>query len=605
MNWLKVWMEKVKRHGRFKIKNILVFTFIIVVCILTSTIIMMSSKFFREVMTNNLIESAQGNLIKSIEMLEIKLQDTYQISYGISNNQRLKDILTEQKDSLDMRVQDQNEVRTIILSYCRLVDYIYSVNVFKNGYNNASNRFQFDKLEDTIGFGVSDYQIFEEYFSNQDNVFYTYKEGMYYNKYYNPFLDIPTISSVRPISDIDQGEIGFVNINVRADYLFRHISNLGKKYNSRIYILDKDGNTLFYNHPKGVQDEFNASSFSKEILRKKSGWMNFNSEGKDYIIVFNSVGSIGWMVTDIIPYNEIMSDFNKVRTKIITFSIIVSLLVIVLYLLISSSIVRPLNAVAKSFRRMQKGDLSVTAEGSMLAEVDELSEDFNKMVKTINNLLEEIKVANSKEREAELKALQVQINPHFLYNTLDVIYWMTDSKEIASITNNLARFFRLSLSSGKNIISAEEELEQVKVYLNIQNIRFKNKFVYIEEVDPEVLGYPMLKLILQPLVENALLHGLKYLKHGGVIKLCCKIDNGNLEFKVEDNGTGVDLERINYILEGHEAHNGYGIKNVNERIKLKYGNQYGLFYSNNEECGTSVKMIIPAINSSDKNGNVN
>ena len=319
---------------------------------------------------------------------------------------------------------------------------------------------------------------------------------MYYNKYYNSFLDIPTISSVRPISDIHNGDIGIVNINARADYLFRHISNLSEKYNSRIYILDKDGNTLFYNHPEGTRDEFDTSLFANEIIRKKSGWMNFNYDGKDYIIVFNSVGSIGWMVTDIIPYNEIMSDFNKVRTDIITISIIVSLLVIALYLLISSSIVRPLNAVANSFRRMQKGDLSVTAEGSMLAEVDELSEDFNKMVETINNLLEEIKVANSKERDAELKALQIQINPHFLYNTLDVIYWMTDSKEIASITNNLAKFFRLSLSSGKNIISVEEELEQVKVYLNIQNIRFKNKFVYIEKVDPEVLGYPMLKLII-------------------------------------------------------------------------------------------------------------
>jgi two-component system sensor histidine kinase YesM len=165
-------------------------------------------------------------------------------------------------------------------------------------------------------------------------------------------------------------------------------------------------------------------------------------------------------------------------------------------MLISSSIVRPLNAVAESFRRMQKGDLSVTAERSMLVEVDELSEDFNKMVETIDHLLEEIKVANSKERDAELKALQVQINPHFLYNTLDIIYWMTDSKEIASITSNLAKFFRLSLSSGRNIISVEEELEQVRVYLNIQNIRFKNKFVYIEEVDPEALEYPMLKLIL-------------------------------------------------------------------------------------------------------------
>lgn len=600
MNRFKAWAGKMKKYGRFKFRNILVLTFIIVVCILTTAIITLSSNFFREVMTNNLIESAQGNLLKSIETLEIKLQDIYQISYGISSNQRLKDILTEQNDGADMRVQDQNEVRTILLSYCRLVDYIYSVNVFKDGYNNASNRFQFDKLEDTIGFGVSDYKLFEDYYSNEGNAFYTYKEGMYFNKYYNSFLDIPTIASVRPISEGSQGEIGIVNINARADYLFRHISNLSDKYNSRIYILDKDGNTLFYNHPKGVQDEFDTSLFSEEILRKKSGWMNFNHEGKDYIIVFNSVGSIGWMVTDIIPYNEIMSDFNKVRTNIITLSIFVSFLVIVLFLLISSSIVRPLNAVTDSFRRMQKGDLSVTSERSMLVEVDELSEDFNKMVETINNLLEEIKVANRKERDAELKALQAQINPHFLYNTLDIIYWMTDSEEIASITSNLAKFFRLSLSGGKNIISVEEELEQVRVYLNIQNIRFKNKFVYIENIDPEVLEHPMLKLILQPLAENALLHGLKYVKAGGIIKVHCGINNGNLEFKVEDNGTGVDLERINYILEGHEVHKGYGIKNVNERIKLKYGNQYGLFYSNLKERGTCVKMIIPAIENSEK-----
>jgi hypothetical protein len=311
MNWLKVWLGKIKQYGKFKIKNILVFTFIIVVGILTSTIITLSSNFFREVMTNNLIESAQGNLLKSIEMLEIKLQDIYQISYGISNNQRLKDILTQQNDRLDMRVQDQNEVRTIILSYCRLVDSIYSVNVFKNNYNNASNKFQFDNLEDTIGFGVSDYRIFEDYYSDKGNVFYTYKEGMYFNKYYNSFLDIPTISSVRPISDKYKGEIGIVNINARADFLFRHISNLSDKYNSRIYIIDKDGNTLFYNHPKGIQDHLDTSLFSKEIIRKKSGWMNFNHDGKDYIIVFNSVGSTGWMVTDIIPYNEIMSDLTR------------------------------------------------------------------------------------------------------------------------------------------------------------------------------------------------------------------------------------------------------------------------------------------------------
>lgn len=248
-----------------------------------------------------------------------------------------------------------------------------------------------------------------------------------------------------------------------------------------------------------------------------------------------------------------------------------------------------------SVKKMQKGNLKVAFERSMLVEVDELSENFNSMVETINRLLREIEIANKNERDAELKALQAQINPHFLYNTLDIIHWMTDSPEISNIINNLGKFFRLSLSGGRSVILVQEEIEQVRAYMNIQNIRFKSKFTFIEEIDSKVHEYSMLKLILQPLVENSLLHGLKYMKTGGIIKLYCRMEDDKLAFYIEDNGTGVDIERINYILEGNENKSGYGIKNVNERIKLKYGQQYGLYYSNLEGEGTRVKVIIPII----------
>ena len=582
------------RYVKIKIKSTLVLTFIVVAGFLSFRIIIMSSNFFKNVMRNSLIESANNNLKKSIEMLDIKLQSIYRISCGVVNDQKLKEIVTERDDFTAMAIEEQNKAREILLNYCSPADYIYSVNVFKNNYNKARNRFTFHRLEDTIGFGVSDYKILDGYMSNKDNKFYSYKQEMYFSKFYNSYLEIPTICAIQTIYDRNDKEpVGTLNINIRSDYLFRHMINENGKYISKVYIMDKKGNEIYYGGREQSGEKIGTHRFLKDILRRKSGWITKDFFGREYIVVFNTIGTINWIVAELIPHEEIMRDFEVVRSKIILLSVLVSVLVAVLYILIASNIVKPLQMMVASFKMMQKGDLNVRVERSVLFEVDELSENFNKMVKTINTLLKEIEIANKKERDAELKALQSQINPHFLYNTLDTIYWMSDNPQVSSIIYNLGRFFRLSLSKGKNIITVQEELEQVRVYINIQLIRFNNKFIYIDEVDKEVYNCCILKLILQPLVENSLLHGFKYLKEGGVIKVYNRIANGNLELFVEDNGTGIDIERINHILNGNENTEGYGIRNVNERIKVKYGDNYGLSYSNIKGGGTLAKVVIP------------
>lgn len=595
-------MDKFRRKSsKFRFKSILIITFIVMICLVTFMNLFLSSNFFKKVMTDNLIESANDNLVKSAEMLNIKLQNIYQISYGISNNHEIQRFINSQNISQDMVLEDQNMVRNVLLNYCRAADYIYSVNVFKDDYNQCLSLFTFDRLENTIGFGMTNDFLLQKYLNKSKNFFYSYKEVILFYKFYNDFLAINTIGTVQRVNDeTHQKEIGSVNMNIRSEYLFRHMNRMGDKYYNRIYIIDKQGNEIYYNQlEKDTDEKILPSLFLEEILKRKSGWIKKEFGGKDYILVFYTIGEIGWIVADLIPYDEIIQDFNRVKEKIILLSVVGNGLVILVFLLFASNITRPLQKMVGSFQKVQSGDFTVSVEPSSLVEINELSSNFNKMVETIYLLLKKIEIANEKERDAELKALQAQINPHFLYNTLDLIYWMTDQPEVAEIIQYLGKFFRLSLSKGKNIITIKEEIDHVSVYLRIQSIRFKEKFTYKIVVHEEIFKYSILKIILQPLVENSLLHGFKYKKKGGLIQIYDEIFEDKIIIYVEDNGTGVDIERIKHILDGHQISKGYGITNVDERIRLQYGEQYGLSYKNIHGSGAQVKVTLPLIQAND------
>jgi len=268
------------------------------------------------------------------------------------------------------------------------------------------------------------------------------------------------------------------------------------------------------------------------------------------------------------------------------------MLIIVVYIFLSRRITNPIKKVVDNLKAVQYGDFTVRADSSWIVEIEELNEDFNKMVRRINDLLEDIRVSGARERDAELRVLQAQINPHFLYNTLDTIHWLSDNQEVAEIVNRLARFFRLSLSKGKNIVTLNDELEHVETYLRIQQIRLEDKFLFEKSVDETLLKCLVLKMILQPLVENALLHGLKNIRTGGIIRITCKKMDGKLQIDIMDNGEGVDLDKIDFILSGRSS-SGYGIRNVNERLRLKYSTECSLQFFNNKWGGATVRLILP------------
>ena len=235
-------------------------------------------------------------------------------------------------------------------------------------------------------------------------------------------------------------------------------------------------------------------------------------------------------------------------------------------------------------------------------EVEHLGKSIKNMLGRIKVLMSDLVAEHNAKRKSEFDTLQSQINPHFLYNTLDIIVWMIEnenSDKAVNIVTALAKFFRISLSKGKNIITVKDEVEHVRNYLMIQNMRFKNRFEYSIDVDEEVLSYSSLKLMLQPLVENAIYHGMEFMDGDGEIDVKVFKEDDSLYFTITDNGLGMSEDMVETLLSKDfvpsKKGSGIGVKNVNERIKLYFGSEYGLKVESEPDEGTKITIHLPAV----------
>jgi two-component system sensor histidine kinase YesM len=273
---------------------------------------------------------------------------------------------------------------------------------------------------------------------------------------------------------------------------------------------------------------------------------------------------------------------------------------------LSRSIYTPIKKLHDVTTTITKNDLLALMTSDNVDEITELGMSFNIMIGKIRELLDSKIKEQENLKKAELRALQAQINPHFLYNTLDTIIWMAEAKknaQVIEIVSALSSFFRISLSKGKDWITIGEEIERTNSYLTIQKMRYQDILDYDIQVDERVANYTTLKLILQPLVENALYHGIKNKRQGGTISVRAKLKNADeVQLEVEDNGIGFTPDKLAQLQEELEddsgdikLESGFGIGNVNKRIRLYYGKQYGISVKSEYHTGTCVTLVIPAI----------
>ena len=301
---------------------------------------------------------------------------------------------------------------------------------------------------------------------------------------------------------------------------------------------------------------------------------------------------------------------ENLHRQILNFIIICGFLVVILVaftiamaFVVTGGILRPVKALHEATQKIGAGDFGTRASVGSGDEIESLSHSFNDMAEKMQALIQKTKEDEQRMRWLDLRLLQEQINPHFLYNTLDTIVWLIEGnqeEEAVEMVVALSDFFRLVLSKGRELISLKEEKEHISSYLEIQAVRYRDILEYDIRIDPLLYDYQILKLTLQPLVENALYHGIKYKRAKGHIHITGKKEGENLRLTVSDNGVGMDPEDLQQLREDmerpcKEADKGFGLANVNERIHIHFGPEYGMKIQSEKGKGTRVELTIPAI----------
>ncbi len=366
------------------------------------------------------------------------------------------------------------------------------------------------------------------------------------------------------------------------------------------YIADRYGNIIY--HPKLQLINYNLVDEEMEFaLSKPDGNYKFTINGEEAFINTRSFMQTGWRLVTVSYVSDIMVPQQELTSFVFITVIFGIITIVVVASLISGLVSKPVTTLEKSMELVEQGNFEATVDVRGDFEVERLSSTYNKMVTRIKELIAENEKEHEEKRKSEINALQMQIKPHFLYNTLESIIWMAEKNNnhaVINMTSALAKLFRISLSKGREIISVADELLHAENYLVIQKMRFEDKIDYEITSTKEAKRLCTLKLILQPIVENAIYHGIQPLNEKGLIKVDAHTTEDALIFTVKDNGVGMSEELINLILE--EKHiskekSGVGILNVHKRIKLYYGKDYGLSIKSEIDVGTTVTLTLPKV----------
>lgn len=387
----------------------------------------------------------------------------------------------------------------------------------------------------------------------------------------------------------------FVDLNYNSIRELCERISLGNK--GYIYILDQDGSIVY--HPR---QQLIYSGMKQELLQEvmESNVSSILTEdGKLYTISHSEVTD--WTVVGVSDVAELMAGTDAARLIYVIVALVLFFIALVLAYLLSSEITRPIKSLEHSMKEVERGNFDqVKLENQENNEIGSLTRSFQIMTGEIQNLMRQSEQEQRAKRKYELKVLQSQISPHFLYNTLDSIIWMAEwgkNKEVVTMTSSLAKLLRRTISNEQELVTIREEIDCTEAYLTIQKMRYKDKLEYSIAVEPEVEQEKIVKLLLQPLVENAIYHGIKYKEGKGNIEIRGYRKDGLIRLEVEDDGNGMDADTLSHIFEKHvrdTRSNGVGVSNVNERIRLFYGAEYGLQYESEPGKGTRAILVIPA-----------
>lgn len=402
--------------------------------------------------------------------------------------------------------------------------------------------------------------------------------------------------------------IGFIVIDLDDSVFRRFTDSVSIARTGFFYVVDETGEPIFVPSDPTKQIQLPDTEAMQSILHSPGYNAIDSSQGKPKFIFTSDSPSTGWKIIGQVPLQEIVEEANGIRQLIILSVTLSIIFAISLHFFISTRLTRPVQILKNKMRLAASGYLDAKVTSTGYDEISDLGTSFNTMLEQIKKLLEQSIKEQEEIKKSDLRALQAQINPHFLYNTLESIVWMAEAgkkEQIIQLVQSLSKLFRISLSKGRDWISLETELEHVHSYLVIQQMRYRDILDYEIDVDPLLHSYSILKMTLQPIVENALYHGIKNKRGKGLIRITGRYnDSQDITLTVADNGQGMSPGRLAELLQhlstpqlpeetGKEVSGGFGLHNVQQRLKLFYGEGYGVRIDSVEGEGTTVTLRIP------------
>ncbi|WP_201006160.1 cache domain-containing sensor histidine kinase [Paenibacillus glycanilyticus] len=401
---------------------------------------------------------------------------------------------------------------------------------------------------------------------------------------------------------------GVILIDLSMDAIRSIVDNADLSSETAVMILDGKGETLFSGGPLSRGEFLNEETRSK-VASSSQGMLNLRINGKKYLLSYGTIGITGWKSLTLTPFSEIQKDRNKLLLFCLALAAVALLITVIIAYLFSKRLFKPIHTLKQGIVQVKQGNFNIELDPPTSDELGQVVFSFNVMVKTIKQLIEEKYEEVLARQEAEFRYLQSQMNPHFMFNTLQTINGMAivnEVPEISAASSNLARMLRYNIDMKQRTVTIREELENAVCYLQIQKIRFREYLDYELSVDEDIYDCTIIKLILQPILENAIVHGIEPKGDNGSIRLSGSRMEEAVRIQVFDNGAGMSEEQLDRLMRGiredselsdadeKKRHNRVGLRNIHKRIQIIYGPEYGITVESSKGEWTRVIIDLPA-----------
>ncbi len=546
-------------------------------------------------------ESAESFMSRTIldanKSLELTLKDIDYISTIISLNRPnvIDVLLPDATETLIERLEKDRKLDNFISSLYGYKYYISSILVAGmdgRSYSQGAT-VPADEFMQSSWFR----QLLEQ---RGNKIFITTHANTKLNKV-SAYLNQNVVSISRAIMNGHEA-VGYVTIDFNYEVVER-ILNTPLPNKSQLFLLDDKGSFVYSPRAENINKSIAETDYASVLpqLTGNSGKLSMSINGEEHLVVYHTSDYLNWTTVGLIPKSELLAESRKVANNMMLIPVFTLIAALIVATIISNHITRNIGRLRHAMKKVSAGNLSDPIAITSGDEVEELSRGFNAMVTNLRVLLDDIKGTEEQKRVLEFKALQAQINPHFLFNTLNQIKWLADVQKadnIKQLVTSLVTLLHSSMGKGGEFITVREEQQYLEHYLNIQQFRYYDKFNAVFDIEEAILDARMLKFLLQPILENALIHGLEPLRGRGQLVIKGYGDGGHIVFQVSDDGVGMEPERLNTIFD-HEAEksqsrfSGIGLSNVQERIKLHYGAGYGLQIESVPGLFTTVTLRIP------------